>query len=258
VLWALYANDTITLGDFSITPGVRYDNTSSNGDFVSPSLGITYNLFDRTIFRAYAARGFNTPPLGFTYVVGFVNPDLKVEEVWSYSVGVETSAAEIIWFKVTGFLHDIRDVIDQNNLPAVNAGKQRRQGVEVEARTVPFFHTSLMAGYTFIDSRDRETGLRIPNVPRQTWDVGIDYDNSDILRGSLRGHYIWWNAQSEVNARYKAMIWDLNLSRRFMERGEISLEAFFTAHNIFNGSQYADSFFPNPRRWFEGGLRFRF
>jgi vitamin B12 transporter len=255
--WALYANDTITKGDFSFTPGVRYDNTSSNGDFVSPSLGITFNLFEKTIFRAYAARGFNTPPLGFTFLVDAANPELKVEEVWSYSVGVETSAADFIWFKATGFLHDIRDVIDQTNFPVVNSGKQRRQGVEVEVRTVPFFHTSLMAGYAFIDSKDRETGLRIPNVPRQTWDVGVDY-KSEILRGSLRGHYIWWNAQSDFNARYKAMIWDLNLSKRFCENGDTALEAFFTAHNLFNGSQYADVIFPNPRRWFEGGVRWRF
>jgi vitamin B12 transporter len=256
--WAFFANDTISLGDFSVTPGIRYDNTSSNGDFVSPSLGITYNLFDRTIFRAYAARGFNIPPLGFTYLDGAANPDLNVEKVWSVSAGVETSAAEIIWFKATAFLNYINDVIEEGTFPAVNAGKQRRQGVEAELRTVPFFHVSLITGYSFIDAKDRDSGDRIKGVPRQTWDVGIDYTNSDIIRGSLRGHYIWWNADASNNARYKAMIWDLNLSKRFLERGETSLEAFFTAHNLFNGSQYADGLFPNPRRWFEGGLRLKF
>jgi vitamin B12 transporter len=256
--WAFFANDTISLGNFSVTPGLRYDNTSSNGDFVSPSLGITYNLFEKTIFRAYAARGFNIPPLGFTYLVGAANPDLKVEEVWSFSAGVETSAAEIIWFKATAFLNYINDVIEEGTFPAVNAGRQRRQGVEAEIRTIPFFNVSLMTGYSFIDATDRDSGQRIKGVPRQTWDLGIDYANSDILHGSLRGHYIWWNVEAANNARYKAMIWDLNLSKSFLERGETSLEAFFTAHNLFNGSQYMDGLFPNPRRWFEGGLRCKF
>jgi len=54
------------------------------------------------------------------------------------------------------------------------------------------------------------------------------------------------------------MIWDLNLAKRFFERDGRALEAFFTAHNIFNGAQYSNGLFPNPRRWFEGGLRFKF
>jgi vitamin B12 transporter len=265
--WAIFANDTISFWDFSVTPGVRYDHTSTNGDFWSPSLGITYTLYEKTIFRAYTARGFNTPPLGFTFGdnSGFSvgNSGLDPEEVWSYEVGIETSAAGYIWFKATGFLHYISDVITTEALPSgsftfVNSGKQKRQGVEAELRTVPFYHTSLMAGFAFIDAEDRETGQRIPDVPRHTLDVGIDYKNSDILQGSLRGHYIWWNAEAALNGRYKAMIWDLHLSRRFLEKGDTALEAFFTTHNLFNGAQYLDSVFPNPRRWFEGGVRWRF
>jgi len=264
--WAIFANDTLSLWDFSVTPGLRYDHTSTNGDFWSPSLGITYTLLEKTILRAYAARGFNTPPLFDTFGDGFfslANPDLRQEEVWSYSAGVETSAAGFIWIKVTGFLHYIRDVISTEEISpgvftVINSGRQRRQGVEAELRTVPLFHTSLMAGIAFIDTKDRETGLRIPNFPRHTWDVGIDFNDSDILRGSLRGHYIWWNAERSNNARYKAMIWDLNLSKRFLENGDTALEAFFTAHNLFNGAQYLDGLFPNPRRWFEGGVRWKF
>jgi vitamin B12 transporter len=265
--WAIFANDTLSLWDFSVTPGIRFDHTSTNGDFWSPSLGITYTLLEKTIFRAYAARGFNTPPLGFTFgdSTGFfmANPDLKPEEVWSYEAGIETSAAGFFWFKATGFLHYISDVITSEAIPPdsftfVNSGKQKRQGVEAELRTVPFFHTSLMAGFSFIETKDRDTGQRIPNFPRQTWDVGIDYNDSSILRGSLRGHYIWWNAEGSLNGRYTAMIWDLNLSKRFLENGVTSLEAFFTAHNLFNGAQYLTEVFPNPRRWFEGGVRWRF
>jgi vitamin B12 transporter len=264
--WALFANDTLSFWNLSITPGVRYDYTSTNGDFWSPSLGITYTLFDRTIFRAYAARGFNTPPLFFTFGDGtfsIANPNLKQEEVWSYSGGVETTAARYFWVKATGFLHYIRDVITTEQLSPTtftfrNRGRQKRQGVEAEIRTVPFLGASLMTGFAFIDAKDRDTNQVIRNVPRYTWDVGIDYNNNNILRGALRGHYIWWNASADANARYTAMIWDLNLSRKLIERRDTVLEMFFTAHNLFNGSQYLVGVFPNPRRWFEGGVRCRF
>ena len=266
VRWALFANDSISLRDFSITPGVRYDYTSTNGDFVSPSLGLTYTLFEKTSLRACAARGFNTPPLGDTFGNGFsslANPDLKAEEVWSYSVGAETTAARYIWLKATGFLHNISNVITAVPLSAntstnVNSGRQRRQGVEAEMRTVPLFHASLLAGFAFIDATDRETGQVIKNIPRYTYGLGIDYNDNDTIRGALRGHYIWWNAEAGQNARYSTVIWDLNLAKRFIEREGRALEAFFTAHNIFNGAQYLTGQFPNPRRWFEGGLRFKF
>jgi len=262
--WAIFANDTFSFREISITPGVRYDHTSTSGDFWSPSLGVTYTLLEKTIFRLYAARGFNTPPLFFTFGdnSGFslANPDLKPEEVWSFSGGVETSAARYLWFKATYFLHYISDVISFNEatLTNVNSGRQKRQGVEAEVRTVPLWSTALMAGFSFIDARDRDTGQITQDVPRYTWDVGVDYDNEDIVRGSLRGHYIWWNAEGFLNARYNAMIWDLNLSRKILERGNTVLEAFFTAHNLFDGAQYLLGTFPNPGRWFEGGVRCRF
>ncbi len=271
VRWALFANDTLALGDFAITPGLRFDHTNTNGDFVSPSLGLTYTIFGgKTTFRAYAARGFNTPQLGATFGNGLnslQNPNLEVEEVRSYAVGAETALIKYLWLKATWFLNDIRNVITTEQLTttpptftSVNGGKQRRQGMEVEMRTSPLFHTSLSAGYTFIDATDRVTGQIIAGIPRHALDLGVDYNDNDSLRGALRGRYIWWNGTNDPTAtgNYKAMIWDLDLARKFLEKQHLVLEAFFAVHNIFNGAQYTDSRFPNARRWFEGGLKCRF
>jgi vitamin B12 transporter len=267
VRWALFANDTISLWKLSFTPGIRYDHTSTNGDFVSPSFGITYTPFEKTIIRAYVARGFNTPPLGNTFGDGFfaiANPGLKPEKVWSYSLGGETAVSKYLWLKVTGFLHDISDVLTSELLPGgtttstVNSGKQRRQGVEAEIRTLPVWNTSILAGYSFIDITNRTTGEVVKNFPRQTWDLGVDYNDNEAWRGALRGHWIWWNADADSNGKYSAMIWDLHLARKVIEKGSVSVEAFFSVHNIFSGSQYSSGFFPNPGRWFEGGLRCKF
>ncbi len=87
VRWALFANDTLAKWDFSLTPGLRYDHTSTTGGFLSPSLGLTYALFEKTTIRTYVARGFNTPGLGFTFDNVYGNSSLKPEKVWSYSLG---------------------------------------------------------------------------------------------------------------------------------------------------------------------------
>jgi vitamin B12 transporter len=264
--WALYLNDTIKLGRFSLTPGLRYDNTSTNGDFWSPSLGVTCAIADSTVLRAYGARGFSIPPLGYTYATGFLsvpNPDLKMEKVWSYSVGFETAAMKYLWLKTTYFHHSVSDALSSQALPddkftTVNAGKQRREGVEVEVKTTPVYHLSFTAGFIFTNAKDETTGEVIKDIPRYVYDMGILYDDSRFLRALFKGRYIDWNAYPDSNGRYSAMVWDLNLSRKFSLSESFTGEIFFTAHNLFNGAQYISDMYQNPRRWFEGGLRFSF
>lgn len=260
---AIFANDTIVWNNWSITPGLRYDWTSTSDDFFSPSIGVTYNLSDHTVLRAYVTRGFNIPSLTATTVGAQglqPNPHLEVEKVWSYQLGFETTLLRYLWLKNTVFRHDVSDFLafDGATNSYVNQGKQRRQGVEVEVKTIPVFNTTIGAGYTFIDARDRLADERVPNIPRHTWDVTINYDDRKLLRGGLVGRYTQWNAREDFNSRENAMIWDLTGGVRFLSAGQVSGEVFFVAHNLFNGSQYLHYFFRNPGRWFEGGLRFNF
>ncbi|MEW6001514.1 MAG: TonB-dependent receptor [Nitrospirota bacterium] len=264
--WAVFANDTIAINKFSFTPGIRYDHTNTNGEFLSPSLGITYKLTEKTILRAYAARGFSIPPLSYTFGTGFfylTNPDLEVEKVWSYQAGIESTAIKYLWVKTTLFRHDIWDAISKKELPGslftqINKEKQRRQGIELEIKTIPVYNISFLAGFAFVDAKDRDTGERIQNIARYTYDVGIQYNYCKSFRASLKGHYIWWNAEFFNKGKYSSFIWDLSLIKEVFRRDNRAVEAFFTAHNIFNGSQYLYGAFKNPRRWVEGGVRLRF
>jgi vitamin B12 transporter len=262
---AVFVNDTITAGQFSFTPGLRYDHTTTNGGFVSPSLGVTYNLGEKTVLRAVGARGFSTPPLSATFGTGTFsvpNPDLKMEKVWSAQAGFESTALKYLWVKATIFRHDIKDALFAETLSdgtfsTVNQGKQRRQGFEFELKTVPVYNVSISAGVAFTDATDKETGEVVQDIPRYTYDVGIHYNDNKSLRALLKGHYIWWNAESAANAQYNSMIWDFSLTKKVLSFGKRNAEVFFTAHNIFNGSQYIVDLFKNPRRWVEAGLRLK-
>ena len=55
--WAVYANDTIAIDRWSITPGIRYDHNSITGSFVSPSLGVTYRLGGDSILKGLRGQG---------------------------------------------------------------------------------------------------------------------------------------------------------------------------------------------------------
>ncbi len=263
--WAVFANDTIAFNKFTVTPGIRYDHTNTNDDFLSPNLGITYQLTEATMLRGYIARGFNIPSLSETFGTGFFsvpNPDLEVEKVWSIQAGMESTALKYLWLKASLFRHDISDALFSEELPdgtftIINKEKQRRQGFEVEIKTVPVYNTSLFAGFVFIDARDRDTDERLEDTAEYTYDIGITYNDNKSFKALLKGHYIWWNVPDN-NGRYSDFIWDINLTKRIHKSGTSDVDLFFTAHNIFNGSQYAFELFRNPQRWIEAGVRLKF
>ena len=170
---AFFANDTIKLGNLAIMSGLRYDDTSTNGSFTSPSIGATYLFAKNTIVRMNIARGFSIPPLDLTFgdsVFFLHNPHLVPENVWSYQIGAESAYLKYLWLKVSLFRHDLRDAIEAETFPDgtamfVNAGRQRRQGFEVDAKTLPVYNTRLSAGMTFVDAKDLVTGEIVKDVP---------------------------------------------------------------------------------------------
>ena len=263
---AVFINDSITaIPRLTITPGLRYDDTNTNGDFVSPSFGATYKLGEVLLLRADAARGFNVPPLYYTYGDGgsvSANPNLKVEKVTSYQAGFETTAIPVINLKVMLFHHVVSDAIalepaTSTTAMVVNQDKDRRQGIESEIHTTPIYNISLTAGASIIGSRNINTNSIIQNVPTSTYDFGLKYD-TDALKALLKGHYIWWNSEAGEGGNYNAFIMDANISKVLVKNKWVVWETFLAANNILNGGQYAIGFYKNPRRWVEGGVRMSF
>ena len=239
--WGIFLNDMLAFKSFTISPGIRYDRMRPVGDFFSPSLGLAWNLTDKITLRAYGARGYSLP---------LIVPGSTQEKVWTVQTGIETTLIPCLWFKTTYFLNYLSDV--------GGSEKDKKQGVEVEMKTVPLFNTSISAGYTFIDIKNRDTGETIKDQPRHLVKMGIYYDDQRSFRGSLLGRYVDWNSSPDSNARYSAVIWDLNLAKKVFNLNDTAIELFFNAHNLFNGAQYNWDVFKNVRKWVEGGIRFNF
>jgi vitamin B12 transporter len=261
--WALYANDTIIIDRLTVTPGVRYDHNDITGSFTSPSLGITCELGVNTILRASVARGFTIPPLSSTSGGGlFVdpNPSLEPEEVWSYQAGAESSAAKYLWVKATLFRHDLRNALSvephtEGSSWYVNGGKIRRQGFEFEAETLPVYNLSLWAGFGYVHIKPSGEPRAGESLDRRNYKMGVRYDDTESFYAELYCHNIWWDLpQLEDND----FMWDLNLNKKICSTQECYTDVFFTAHNIFNGSQYNLRNSKSPGRWFEAGIRVRF
>ncbi|MFP4571654.1 MAG: TonB-dependent receptor plug domain-containing protein [Desulfobacterales bacterium] len=257
----IYFNDTIALDRLSVTPGIRYDYTSTTGSFLSPSLGAAYRLGEKTILRGSVARGFTSPPLSWTSGGALFldpNPTLEEERAWSYLAGVESAALRYVWIKTSLFRHEIDDIFEpetNQNRIFVNNGESRRQGIEAEIETLPFYHTSFRAGAAFVDLKPASS-YGAENI--YAYNIGIVYDNPELVRVELFGHYVWWDAENHPDSSYDDFTWDINASRRVHADENMKIDLFFTGHNIFNGDQYLVPENKNSSRWFEAGFRLNF
>lgn len=195
--YAFFVNDTILFGNLSITPGLRYDYTTLTGRFISPSLGITYRLSDRTLLRFDASRGFNSPGTDKYASTAYyiANPNLTFEKVWSLQAGIETTAVKYLWLKATVFHHSISDALTQSSyengtFTSLNSGRQKREGIELEMKTLPVYDTSISAGVCYINARDRDTGQKLSSSSVDyTYDIGLHYNDRKSLDAVLRGRY---------------------------------------------------------------------
>ena len=54
------------------------------------------------------------------------------------------------------------------------------------------------------------------------------------------------------------MIVDLTVNKRIHQAKDTSLEVFTSGHNLLNTKQLWNASWPNPERWYEAGLRWKF
>jgi vitamin B12 transporter len=261
---AAFANDTITFGGLAITPGIRYEKTSKNGDLASPSLGIAYALMNETVFRASAARGFNTPPIDWTYsgATDFIlNPNLKMETVESYQAGIESAALKYAWLKLSVFQHNVHDAITHVDgmFQYENTDKLRRDGFDIEAKTMPIRNVSLSAGWSHVDEKNLTTGQSvIQGIPNNVYDAGIHFNDKETLNAELLGRCVRGVADPYYAPNYSSWIIDLHVTKQLVKNPGETIEVFADGHNILNGDQYWFDGYKNPKAWSEAGFRVKF
>jgi vitamin B12 transporter len=272
---AIYVNDTIVFDKLTVIPGVRFEDTSTNGGFTAPSLGLTYALGKETIIRTSVARGFNIPGVAGSLVntsytdsygntvYWLPNPDLKMETVWSYQAGIESAAMKYLWLKLSLFRNDIRNLAvaqftAPNTTQYVNFGRDRLEGVMLETKTMPIYNTSLLAAAEILTVKDLDTNETIAGQPVQVYDLGLKYDDKESLNALLQGRHVNWNLKDPSIQTCKTMILDLTVNKRIHQAKNTDVEVFASGHNLLNTKQIFTTSWPNPERWYEAGLRYNF
>lgn len=270
--WAVFVNDTVSIGNLSITPGLRYDQNNVSSDFTSPSLGLTYRIGSRTVLKASVARGFAYPPITYTSSEELYlkpNPDLKPEKVWSYQAGIESIISEFLKVKTVVFHHDMKNEIQHGTDAAsgkgifINGdGKAKRTGAELELETAPVYNVSLKTGLSYVHKElvpeeNFPDKVNVTNI--YDCNIIVRYDDPKSLSAQLSGNYTWWDF--DWDGKYNTFIWDMSVSKKVYSSEKLSSDVFLTVNNIFNGSYSNDATSDSyniPRRWVEAGVRLEF
>jgi len=264
--WAVYFNDTIAMNQWAITPGIRYDSNSTSKDFVSPSLGITFQPNHRVIFRAMVSRGFSSPPLVYSssYVVDLIpNPDLKPETINSYQLGMEAGISLKSRLKISLFHHDVENMFFKEYVDSeekyryINAVSDTRQGFECELQASLSSHILVDFGGTYIhQSSETQEDRNLSSI-----NFAIAFQHPEIINARFMGQYMQWgqdHGDPSNTGSYDNVICDVHISKPISVFRLAETELFITGHNIFNGALYDDVYNKNPERWIEGGLHITF
>ena len=213
--WALYGQDEIHFGDWTITPGLRYDHfrikadqagfnakaVSLSGNAISPKLGVMYRATPEwSVFGNYA-KGFRAPNAGqvnafFENPVGnyktIPNPDLKPETSQNLELGVRgrlgNVALDVAAFtgRYKDFIEDLVHVggvgtaADPLVYQSINRGRVSISGVEVKGRADWGRYAGISWSSPFAwgrtQGRDRNTGEPVASIDPQRLTLGLRAD----------------------------------------------------------------------------------
>ncbi len=255
--WAVYANDTFKVGDFSLNAGVRYDDNKDFGSEISPSVGVVYHISgDDALIRTQVAKGFSAPLAPWVQDPVYGNPNLEPEIAINYQIGGLVLFFKYFQFELNFFQADIDDLIqyDWDAEKYINVNRATRRGVEGEIRADFDFGLALSFNGSYVDVRDKDTDDVIEDIPRTQFNATALYTHKWSTH-TLVGKYVDHNS-SYPETKDRVFVFDYLLKAElpFPERyGKYTL--FAAVHNLFDSDYLYRDVWPQPGRWFEAGVR---
>ncbi|HXF06756.1 MAG TPA: TonB-dependent receptor [Blastocatellia bacterium] len=260
----IWLQDRLALHDrLVLALGGRYHTHSRYGSHAVPRIGALFRLSESVRVRASFGRGFRAPDLGQLYfrffnptnlyqVIG--NPNLQPETSRTFQLGTDYNRRGLR-LAVNLFRNDVWNLIDTQLLgrpstpeqlraimaqfgidpsfsPALNRllflyrnlTNIRTSGLEADAEWRLPWGFGIAGAYTYLDARDKQTGLYLPQRHRHQGVVRISWGDERIgLRFDMRGTYFsrWWLSPTTRAEGYQ--IWDLYTAKRLRGGAEVFL-----------------------------------
>ncbi|GAB4410890.1 MAG: TonB-dependent vitamin B12 receptor [Thermodesulfovibrionales bacterium] len=183
---ALYLNNRVEFfkGDLILNAGLRYDDNERSGSKVTYRVGGMYNLKDSGIrIRSSYGTGFRAPSFNELFFPFYGNLKLRPEETVSWEIGLEKDVMKgDVSFSITYFNQRYKDLIqtDPNTWTAANIARAEVKGIETGMKIRLSEDLNVKAGYTRVDSEDKETGEELTRRPRDKFNISLSYSLKDL------------------------------------------------------------------------------
>lgn len=224
---AFYAEDALTFGKFTVTPGLRWDRNSTFGSHQTPRLAMNYKANDA--FNVYASWGrvFSPPRLNDQFymttsrgkITSQGNENLQLEEGYTETLGFQYQAGPKTVLEGSVFHSNLQHVIRWNRavMPheAENLDEEDKRGFELTWKQKVNDKWDYEGGYSYIRTKvDKGAGLTFDTTYNQPngYHAGIHYHSgkwqagADMTAGTGRNDtyyrnnsYVVWNVSASYS-----------------------------------------------------------
>ena len=276
--FAGYLQDQATICErFTLTGGVRYDNNSQFGNFLT-ARGAGVVRIDETGTRLKAAGGsamkaptlsdlYQSFPSAYGYPAFLANPNLQPEQSLGWDAGIEQDLGKCVTVGARYFQNDVHDLITSvYQAPAFikeNVSQARTDGIEVSLDARPLTNLTCWAAYTWlIEAKDLTANSLTPRLrrPEHSANLGVNYRFFDRFTAHT--------SLALVSSRYDYQVvspWGITRNSRYA-KWDVGLKAdvckycqlFIRVENLLDERYDETIGYPALGRTFWGGATARF
>lgn len=193
---ALFLQNEWNLTDaLKLTTGIRYDNNSGFGDHSTPSINLGYQLGDRTNVYVGYNEYFIAPSPMHLYDPQYGNRNIDAETGDTKEIGINHQfddtfgmTAHLFWRNSENRIGFVTTNYETWEGEYCNVGDEKAHGWDITLNKKFSDTVSAFVGYTHttIDATEQRGPNADGYVPKNTWNIGIDYSENK-WNASLQG-----------------------------------------------------------------------
>jgi vitamin B12 transporter len=183
---ALYFNNKVKLfsDNLVLNAGLRYDDHETFGDKTTYRIGMICNVKSVALrIKGSYGTGFRSPTLNELFFPFYGNTKLKPEESTAWEAGFEKDILNDRGsVSLTYFHQEYENLIQTDPLTftASNIAEAEVKGIEINAMVKMSDNMNIKAGYTYLDTEDKETGQRLTRRPKDKFNASADFSINDL------------------------------------------------------------------------------
>lgn len=267
--YGIFIQNETELEKFMLTIGLRWDDNSAYGSFLSPKISTLYKIKEKTNLRFSAGSSFRAPSFDDLYWYEdwgwgmglFGNPDLKVEKGKTFDFGIEHLFNDNFLTRINVFYTKTKDLIKWTEVSnwrweAKNIGRAEIKGAELEILLKPYKFFEIGMNYTYTDGKNEKQDKYLTYTPKNKISLTLNYKNDKGFKWCTDLNFVDKVYTDENNTKTLDDYFVVNttISKEIGERYEL----FLKVNNLLDEKYQTIKDYPMPKRSVIGGVKIKF